>query len=128
MVWRKLDQVIFVARSHSDVLCEKVCSENFCKIRRKISVPESLCNIESTNSLKKRLWHSLFSVNFSKISRKTFIQYRTSVTGCFFFCNKTKFELPRNYIRIQYNFLELQNEKKFLQLRSSQVVAIASFW
>ena len=68
-----------------NVFYENGCSWKFRKIHRKTPVSESLFKQsfrpQSSNFIKKRLWHRCLPVNFSKFSRTFF--NRTPLDDCF---------------------------------------------
>ena len=65
----------------------KRCSEKYCKIHRKTSVPGTLFLIKLQawvcNLFKKRLWYRCFSVNFARFLRTRFFTEQLWTTDCF---------------------------------------------
>ena len=55
-------------RQLPEMFCKKRCSQKFCKIQRKIPVPDYL----ACNSIKKKSLAQVFSCEFCKIFKNTF--------------------------------------------------------
>ena len=57
--------VCYLKKEPTEVLYKTRCSEKFGKVHRKTTVSDAFLN-KVTGLLKKRLWHSYFSMNFAK--------------------------------------------------------------
>ena len=73
--------------SHPEIFCKKGVLKNFAKFTGKhlcqCLVFNTVAGLRPATSLKKRLWHTYFPVNFAKFLRTPFLILSTS-GGCFY--------------------------------------------